>query len=155
MNLIIGLHNVTSSQRLIDFARVVFSFDIKYLVITKVSGTAAQVGIPEVSKLAFKNNKSVIILPDLKDAVELLKPKETFLFSHNEGKELDKDIAIINNDKDSVYYLVFPGIESGFTKLEQSLGTVVKMPNLSSDIGPAATVSVFLYCYLQQRKGKI
>lgn len=153
MNLIIGLHNVTSSQRLIDFARVVFNFNVKYLVVTKVSGTAAQVGVPEVSRLAFKNNKSLIILPDLKDAIELLRPKETFLISHNEGKELTAEIyKAIENES---YYFVFPGIESGFTKLEQALGTTIRLPNLSSDIGPAAMASIFLYCYLQQRKEKI
>lgn len=154
MNFVIGLHNVTSSQRLIDFARVVFNFDIKYLVITKASGTAAQVGIPEISKLAFKNNRSIIILPDLKDAVELLKPKETFLVSYNQGKEFPNDI-LKDINKDESYYFVFSGIESGFTKLEQSLGTTVKISNISSDIGPAAMASIFLYCYLQQVKEKI
>nr|WP_236748920.1 RecB-family nuclease [Acidianus manzaensis] len=153
MDIIIGLHNTTSSQRLIDFAKVIFNFDIKYFVITKVSGTAAQVGIPEVSRLAFKNNKSIIILPDLKDAIDLLKPTQTLLIGYNQGQEFKSDF--IDKNVNGTYYIVFSGIESGFSKLEQSLGTTFKIPYLNSDIGANALASIFLYCYLQQKKEKI
>ncbi|AWR97254.1 exonuclease [Acidianus sulfidivorans JP7] len=154
MDIIVGLHNITSSQRLIDFARVIFNFDIKYFVITKVSGTAAQVGIPEISKLAFKNNKSIVILPDLKDAIDLLKPSKTILISHNQGQDFAFS-DIINKDSNETYYFVFSGIESGFSKLEQALGTTVKLSSIKSDIGPTALASIFLYCYLQQKGEKI
>jgi SpoU rRNA methylase family enzyme len=146
-NIIVGLHNITSSQRLIDFAKIVFNLGVEKLVVTKVSGTAAQVGIPEVGKLAFKLNKSLLILPDLKDSIELLKPSSVYLVSSSARDEIN--IEDIRNKKDSNQILiVFSGIESGFTKIEQSLGNYVKIPKLLGDLGPEAEVAILLYTLL-------
>ncbi|TRM77765.1 exonuclease [Sulfolobus sp. A20-N-F8] len=144
--LYLGLHNITSTQRLIDFSRLAFSIPhIKYLIITKVGGTAAQSGIPEVSKIAFRQNKAVIVLPDLKDAIDLLQPDTTLLISQNAEKTLDFT-EIYNYGK---IFVVFPGIDNnGFSKIDQSLGNYVKMLDNASDLGPVSLASFFLCKYL-------
>lgn len=140
----VGLHNTTSYQRLMEFAKAVFAFDVKYLVLTKVGGTAAQSGVPDLSKIAFKSGKSFIVLPDLKDAIELLKPDYVYLVSSNANDELRADSIDINKN----VLVVFSGIESGFTKIEQGLGNVVKLPGIEADPGPIASLGVFLYCVM-------
>jgi SpoU rRNA methylase family enzyme len=144
----IGLHNIASYQRLMDFSKAAFNFDIKYFVITKVSGTAAQTGIPDLSKIAFKQGKSFIVLPDLKDAIELLQPDSVYLLTNNSDKELHPD----NIDTNKKILIVFSGIESGFTKVEQSLGETVRFPKIKSDIGPVASLGALLYCILDNSK---
>ncbi len=144
-NIIVCLHNITSSQRLIDFAKIVFNLGVDKLVITKASGTAAQVGIPEVGKLAFKLGKSLLILPDLKDSLELLKPSSVYLISSNAKDEINIDNMKNNSDP---ILITFSGIESGFTKIEQSLGSYVKIPKLSGDLGPEAEAAILLYMLL-------
>lgn len=112
------LHNVTSAQKLIDFAKLVFSLNINYLVATKVGGVASNVGVPEVNKLAFKLGKTFISLPDLKDAIELLSPDLVILLTSQAQKILETQVF---NDKNKIM-LVFSGIENGFSKIDLSLG---------------------------------
>ncbi|AEB96129.1 MAG: RecB-family nuclease [Metallosphaera sp.] len=140
MEIVVGLHNVTSSQRLLDFAKLAFSLNIKKLLITKVGGTAAQAGIPDVGRLALKYNKSLIILPDLKDAVELFSPSKIYLFSPYAEKEIEPGSIQENS------ILIFPGIENGFTKIEQSLGEHVTLRSMKIDVGPIPYASAILYC---------
>ena len=146
-NIIVGLHNITSSQRLIDFAKIVFNLGVEKLVITKASGTAAQVGIPEVGKLAFKVSKSLLILPDLKDSIELLKPSSVYLISSSARDEINIETLRSKAEEDTML-IVFSGIESGFSKIEQSLGNYVKIPKLSQDLGPEAEAAILLYMLL-------
>ncbi|MCI2415598.1 MAG: RecB-family nuclease [Candidatus Aramenus sp.] len=142
----IGLHNATSYQRLMEFSRAAFTFNVKYLVLTKVGGTAAQSGVPDLSKIAFKSGKSFIVLPDLKDAIDLLKPDYVYLVSSSAGEEL----SVEGIDADKNVLIVFPGIESGFTKIEQSLGKVVKLPGLEADPGPVASLGALMYCVVSK-----
>jgi len=138
--MIVGIHNVTSSQRLIDFAKLIFGLNFSHLVVTKVGGTAAQAGVPEIGRLALKQGKSLIVLPDLKDAITLLSPNAVYLFSPFAEKEIG-DPSFSDRD-----LLVFPGVENGFSKLEQSLGEHVTYRGLRNDLGPVAYASAVLYC---------
>ncbi|NON62135.1 RecB-family nuclease, partial [Acidianus sp. RZ1] len=137
-NVLIGLHNVTSSQRLVEFVKTAFSFNIKSIVITRVSGTAAQSGIPEIGKIAFKEGKSLIILPDLKDAIEVIRPDSIFLIS--QSAEMEFNLKNIENK--SLIYIVFSGSEGGFSRIEQSMGTLTKIPRLNREIPPVALLSI-------------
>lgn len=151
--LYLGLHNITSSQKLIDFSKIAFGIKhVKYLVVTKVGGTAAQSGIPEISKIAFKQNKAIIVLPDLKDAIDLIQPDITLLISQHAEKTLDLN-KILNYNK---ILVVFSGIEgNGFNKIEQSLGEYVRILDDVSELGPASLASFFLCKYLALINGKV
>ncbi|WP_246263934.1 RecB-family nuclease [Metallosphaera tengchongensis] len=142
----VAIHNVTSAQRLVDFAKLTFGFNIDRLVITKIGGTAAQAGIPDVGRIAVKLGKSIMVLPDLKDAIELLSPRKVYLMSPLAEREIDyvdyKDNSLI----------VFSGIENGFTKIEQSLGEYVNIKGMKGDPGPIAYAGAVLYCTLALQK---
>lgn len=137
---IVGIHNVTSSQRLIDFAKLIYGLNYTQLVVTKAGGTAAQAGVPEVGRLALRQVKSLIVLPDLKDAISLLAPSNVYLFSPYAEKEVEESSF---GERD---LLVFSGVENGFSKVEQSLGEHVTLKGLKSDLGPVAYASAVLYC---------
>ncbi|BFH73372.1 RecB-family nuclease [Sulfurisphaera javensis] len=144
MELLIVLHNVSSTQRIIDFAKLIFNLNINHFIVTKVGGVAAQAGVPEVSKIAYKNNKSFIILPDLKDAIELFKPDAVYLFTQSAEKKFTKELL---KDKNRVM-LVFSGIETGFNKLELNLGEAVKIEGISNEISSVALAGILVYCIL-------
>ena len=149
MELFIVLHNVTSTQRIIDFAKLVFNIgNLNYLIITKVGGVGAQAGIPEVSKLAYKNNKPFIVLPDLKDAIELFKPDGVFIFTQTAEKIFTKDLIKGKNR----IMLVFSGSESGFNKLELNLGEPVKIEGLNGEISSIALAGIVVYCIMNEGK---
>ncbi|MGC8570482.1 RecB-family nuclease [Caldivirga sp.] len=72
--LIVLIDNVSSVARAVEFAKVVYGFGIKNLVLTHVYGSAAQQGVPEAFKIALRYSSSLIVLPTIKDAVDLFKP---------------------------------------------------------------------------------
>lgn len=148
MELLIVLHNVSSTQRIIDFAKLAFNLNINYFIITKVGGVGAQAGIPEVSKLAYKNNKPFIVLPDLKDAIELFRPDTVYLFTQSAEKSFNKDLL---KDKNRVM-MVFSGNESGFNKLELNLGEPVKLEGINSEISSVALAAIIAYCIMDDGK---
>ena len=148
MELFLVLHNVSSTQRIIDFAKLAFNMNINYFIITKVGGVGAQAGIPEVSKLAYKNNKPFIVLPDLKDAIELFKPDSVLIFTQTAEKTFSKDLI---KDKNRVM-LVFSGSEVGFNKLELNLGEPVKIEGLNGEISSVALAGIVVYCIMNDGK---
>ncbi|HID80491.1 MAG TPA: hypothetical protein EYP48_02100 [Ignisphaera sp.] len=85
----------SSPQRLIDIARLAFSFDfVKSLVIVKPTGMAAQVGLADVSKLSYKTNRNLLILHSLSELPEVIKVDRMFVLVHDvEARDL-KDIEI-------------------------------------------------------------
>ncbi len=140
------LHNVTGMQRLIEFVKTAFNFnDIRHVIVTKVGGTAAQAGIPEISKLAFKLNRSLIILPDLKDAIELFTPDDVYLISQYATEEIN--VEDIKNKKRVMF--VISGIESDFSSVEKGLGNYVKISNLNKEASPIALLTALFYCILK------
>ncbi|MFP3225391.1 MAG: RecB-family nuclease [Sulfolobaceae archaeon] len=150
VELIIVLHNVSSSQKLIDFAKLAFQLNIKHLVVTKVGGVAAQAGLAEVSKIAYKLNKSFLIFPDLKDAIDLLSPDAVYLITQQAKKEISQ--REFENKKRIM--LVFSGLESGFNKLELSLGEAYKLPNFTSDLPATAMLAVLTSCIISGEEFK-
>lgn len=139
--MLVVLHNVSSVQRLIDFVKVAYNLDIKYVIVTKIGGVAAQAGVPDANKLAYKMNKSFIVLPDLKDAIELFSPDSVILISQQAEKEFSA--SLIEGKKKVM--LVFPGSESGFTKLELSLGENYRLPMFKGEVPPVASLAVISY----------
>lgn len=143
MKIYVVIHNVISVQRLIEFAKVVYSLtDNGILVATKVGGTAAQAGIPEVNKMAYKLGKGIIILPDLKDAVELIRPEKVYLVTPGSGQKVNYSELF----KNIPTMLVFHGLDEKFSKVDTSFGEEISMDIAVGDIGAPQLAAVLLYC---------
>ncbi len=150
---IVVFHEVSSVQRLQDMAKLVYGLTNEaILVVTRPSGAAAQIGIPEIGKLAYKNNKPLIVLPDIKDAIELLKPKIVLTISNRYGEPLniDKIVDMLSSSGDIVM-IIASGTETGLSKEEAYLGKPVKPPT-QGDIGPIASTAIALYILEEARK---
>lgn len=137
--MILVLHNVTSTQRLVDTARLAFQNDVMF-VVTKAGGTAAQAGVPEASKLAYKLGKPFLVLPDLKDAVDLLSPDKVFLVTNSSQKKL------LEEDLKGKAMVVVSGAENGFSKFDLSLGESVRLSDVDVDQNPVVQASLLFYC---------
>ncbi len=143
--LIVCIHGVSSVQRLVDTARLVFSMPFNVVfVVTRVSGAAAQAGIPEVNKLAIKYDKGFAVLPDIHDLIELYSPSKVILLSHQENAEprSAEEIAALIDDNTAI---VIPGSEPGFTAQEARYGTLLKMKEFAANPGPIPMLSILLF----------
>jgi len=122
------VHDVHSIQRLTDIARLALNckcLDI-LLVISKATGPAATEGVAEVHKLAYKLNKSILVTTDLRDAVNILTPKNVYLVtSHYEGECVTLN-EFLNRDLNESM-IVFSGQDVGFRRAELALGEVVSL----------------------------
>lgn len=143
MKLIIVIHDVSSTNRLSETVRVIQSFKdkVEAVILTRVTGAAAQYGLAEASKTLYKNNISTIILPDLKDLEELFNIENALQITNSYGErsyepDMIKDRAII----------ILSGSDTGFSKtelLEKTLKT--KIPGTEQELPPEAVLGIIFY----------
>ncbi len=138
------LHNVNSPNRLTEFVSVCVSLGFKTIIISKPTGAAAQVGVPEAFKFAVKTGARLIIVPDLKDIKELFQG-EFFLFTSSESSNVKFNPEELKNIEGNVF-LVFGGMEPGLTRRELEFGKSVHIgtPSIMSVIGIASIVLYLL-----------
>lgn len=151
MKLIIVVNGVSSPQKLIDAAKVVYSFEhdlVSAFVITKPTGMAAQVGIPEVGKLAYKLGKTLVILPSLNDAIDLFKPNAVYLIYKS-----DTSIPLEEVEISEKTMIVISGSDGSFSKNELAVGRCVYPRNFIQNLNPAAELALALYI-LSSKKPK-
>ena len=146
------IHNVSSVQRVVDMARLVYGLGLKTLIVTKAYGAAAQSGIPEAMRLALKNNRSLIVLPELSDAVDLVKPDKVLIVTVEHAKKLIDPSGQL--ELGSRTLVVFSGSEQGFTPSELSLGEPVYIKGVEARLGAVAEASIILYHLLFNLKGR-
>jgi len=102
----IAIYTPSSPQRLVDCARIVYSSGIiDTLIVVKPVGMAAQVGLAEISKIAYKAGKKLVILSQLDEVREVLNVDEVLYLVHDEtvqdvattikGLGLDKRLCIV------------------------------------------------------------
>lgn len=144
------LHNVSSVQRLVDMARLVYNLDLELLVATKVYGAAAQSGVPEVMRLAFKNNRGFIVLPDISDALDLFKPDVVLVVTLDHAEEL------IDPLNPPIYkgrvLIAFNGGEPDFSASEARIGKPIYIKGVSRKLGAIAEASIILYSLLSRTR---
>ena len=143
MEVIPVLHNVSSVQRVVDMARLVFSLGFNTLVITKAYGGAAQSGVPEAMRLALKVNARLIVLPDLEDAVEIFRPDVVVAVTRSYAEE---EINPVNPPvSEGRTLIVFSGGDPEFSPHELSEARKVYLEGVKSKLGPVAEAALILY----------
>ncbi|MCQ4345808.1 MAG: RecB-family nuclease [Sulfolobales archaeon] len=84
--------------------------------------------------------KPFLVLPDLKDAVDLLSPDKVFLVTNSSQKKL------LGEDLKGKAMVVVSGAENGFSKFDLSLGESVRLSDVDVDQNPVVQASLLLYC---------
>ncbi len=138
----IALYAPSSPQRLVDCARVVYSSGVAdTLVVVKPVGMAAQVGLAEVSKLAYRSGKKLVILSQLDEVREVLDIDETLYLVHDDSAH---EIApvIMELGMDKRICIVIQGGETSIPKHEMSKGIPVKHSIPAMDPVPVADVAL-------------
>ncbi|MFP3297190.1 MAG: RecB-family nuclease, partial [Vulcanisaeta sp.] len=116
-----------------DAIKVSLGFGVRTIVVTKAVGSAAQQGIPEAFRLVMRVGASLIVLPDIRDAVELLKPDHIYFLS-TKGE--------IMGDLNGRVLLIVQASDQQFMPSELNLGRQVRV--LGRDVGSTALLTLAL-----------
>ncbi len=138
--MIVVYHRPHSSRRLEDFVRTATAFDIvDLIVLSKLEGSAVQPGIANIHVEVYKKNKRLLIVNDLQDAIDLLKPERVITISRIAEKDI-KDMDILKLKDKNVMIIFFEGLP---TKNELNLGDAYYI--CKEGISVIAEASIFLY----------
>lgn len=145
--LIVAVHDVHSAVKLVDAARVAFSLGADLFIISKATSSAAQSGAPEVEKMAFKEGKKVLYVPDIPDIIELISPDINYMIV---PKKLAKEQLDINKIKELLkdnkkVLLSFSGGTVSFSLKELEYGIPVYLEDINEILPPAALIAIVLY----------
>jgi SpoU rRNA methylase family enzyme len=135
----IALYSPTSVQRIIDFQKTVYAFPGSIPVIIKPVGAAAQIGVPEAHRIAYKRNKPLIILPEISDLRDVLGVGKIYYVS-SIGEEID-----VNEIAGDEVALVISGGEHEPGKKELKDVKIVKFKNIPSSLPAIALTAILLY----------
>ncbi len=149
-NVFIVLHNVHAVSKVIETAQVVYGLGYQNFIISRAEGSAAQTGVPDANRLALKMKRTFMVLPDIKDVIELLGVERPLLVVSpvltRERLDLTELAKLAESGEKLV--IVLSGNNSSFSRKEMDLGEC-KSLNAQIDIGPAGTTSVILYALLK------
>lgn len=151
MEVIPLLHNISSIQRMIDFVKLSIAIGASRIVITRAYGAAAQHGIGEVGRLAYKAGVSLIVLPDLGDAVDLLKPDHTLIITREHAAEAISPSR--RPDLNGRVLVAFNGGDPDFSKQEAALGMPVYIEGVTGRLGPVGEAALVLYTLIRGESG--
>jgi SpoU rRNA methylase family enzyme len=145
-NIYVVLHNVHSASKTIETAQVVYGLGLSNFVISKAEGSAAQAGVPDANRLAMKMKQNFMVLPDLKDVLEVLNIEQPLLIA---SPVLTKDRVDLNQLSERVksgerIAITLSGSNSSFSRKEMDLGECRSL-DAKVDIGPAGTAAIILY----------
>ncbi|RLF11165.1 MAG: hypothetical protein DRJ98_04315 [Thermoprotei archaeon] len=139
--LTVVLHNAHGVEIVKQMARLVYGFGLSLFVLSKPTSAAAQTGVPEVHRLAFKLGKGLLVVPDVNDALELIKPSEALFFVEKSRGELFSEEEVVSKLREGgVVAFFFSGSEPGFSSKELEVGKPVHLgtPGEIGCIGSAA-----------------
>ncbi len=83
-------HDVHSVAKLVEIAKMAMAFpQVDVFVISRAQGNAAQTGVPEVHMRAYRAGKRILVVPDIRDAVDLLKPDKVIIIAKKAEQPFD------------------------------------------------------------------
>jgi len=151
-NLYVVLHNVHSASKTIETAQVVYGLGFPNYVISKAEGSAAQSGVPDANRLALKMKRNFMILPDLKDVLEVLNIDNPLLVTSPRLVKERIDLTQLQKQTKSGerIAIILSGSNSSFSRKEMDLGEC-KGLEAEVDIGPAGSAAIILYSLLSEK----
>ncbi|MEM1685132.1 MAG: RecB-family nuclease [Acidilobaceae archaeon] len=150
MDIIPVLYNVSSTQRLIDMAKLVYGLGLHIFTACKVYGAAAQAGIPEVMRLALKSERGFIVLPDIGDVIDLFKPSIILIVSYAYAEDfIDPFNPPVYSGK---VLVVFNGSDPDFSSSELKYGKPIYIKGVQYRLGAIPEATLILYSLLFKLK---
>jgi len=145
-NLFVVLHNTHSVSRLMETAQVVYGLGFHNYIVTRAEGSAAQSGVPDANRLAIKMKRNFMVLPDIRDVLELFEVEKPLMIV---SPVLTKDRIDFDRLRERVtsgekVVIALCGGNSSFSRKEMDLGECVSL-DADVDIGPSGSAAVILH----------
>lgn len=152
------IHNISSVQRIIDITKFIYLYtkpnEVSVLVLSKVSGSAAHTGLPEVSKIAYKLERQLLITNNIDEAINILKPEKVFIIT-SQIKSKTSASELVEEARKTSVMLVLPGSESAFSKQDIALGKPANIKGIDEDMGVLPYVIITLYTLISKLRETI
>ncbi|BEP17114.1 RecB-family nuclease [Pyrofollis japonicus] len=146
-SLLVVVHDISSAQRLLDMVKLVYSLGFNQIVVTKAYGAAASSGIPDAMRLALRLNRSIYVLPSVKDAVEVFSPDKIVIISREYGEAADVDEIVSRLGNANKPMIIFGGSDPAPGKDIAGLGEALYPRGFEARAGPVAEAAIILYRY--------
>jgi len=145
-NIYIVLHNVHSASKTVETAQVVYGLGFSNFVVSKAEGSAAQAGVPDANRLAMKMKCNFMVLPDLKDVLEVLKIEHPLMITSPVLVKERLDFAGLSERMKSGerVAVILSGSNNSFSRKEMDLGECRSL-EARVDVGPSGTAAIVLY----------
>ncbi len=149
-NLLLALHNTHSPNTVKLFANTVvnFPFLCKNVIFSKITSSAASMGIPDAQKLILASNKhgSLFFFAEISDIVDSLHPDKIYLLVPRRFSQNVVSFKQITHElKESKVLVVVGGSSSGLTRKELDLGECISLEESITDLNPVSLTAIFLY----------
>lgn len=132
----------SSPHRLVDLAKAAYSFDfVDSFITVRPMGLAAQSGVPEVFKIAYKCGKSFLILANLRELKEILNIDMLIFILQNRKEVQDISNVIGNAIVSSIAIIVQTG-ETAISKDDLSLGVAARISEMNNLFSPNPVAEV-------------
>ena len=152
-NIYVILHNVHSASKTVETAQVVYGLGFSNFVVSKAEGSAAQAGVPDANRLAMRMKQNFMVLPDIKDVLEVLNIKQPLLITSPvlTKERLDLDQLAEQAKTGERIAIVLSGSNSSFSRKEMDLGEIRSL-DARVDIGPSGSAAIILYALLMKKE---
>jgi len=149
-NLLFALHNTHSPNMVKLFANTVVNFPslCKNVVFSKITASAASMGIPDAQKiiLGSETRGSLLFFADLDDIIEALKPDKIYLLVPRRfGQSVIPFLQIAHEIKQQKVLVVVGGSASGLTRKELDKGECIYLKDEIPELNPIALTAIFLF----------
>ena len=145
-NIYVVLHNVHSASKTVETAQVVYGLGFSNFVVSKAEGSAAQAGVPDANRLAMRMKQNFMVLPDIKDVLEVLNIENPLLITSPvlTKERLDFDHLSERTKSGERIAIMLSGSNSSFSRKEMDLGECRSL-DARVDIGPSGTAAIILH----------
>ena len=152
-NVYVVLHNVHSASKTIETAQVVYGLGFPNFVVSKAEGSSAQSGVPDANRLAIRMKNNFMVLPDLKDVLEVLNIDYSLLVT---SPKLVKEHVDLNELSERCQSgdriaIILSGSNSSFSRKEMDLGECRSL-EAHVDIGPSGSAAIIIYSLSTQKE---
>jgi len=151
-NLFMLLHNSHSRSFVRLFADTCIALQCKTVLFSRITASAASIGIPEAQKHVLKYDGNLLFFTDLEDVLATLHPNAVFLMVAQKYAKESVPFHDIHTALSAGKVLVIVGGSSpGLTRKELDLGRCIFLPNVLYDLNPIAQTALFLGGLLASR----
>ena len=147
------LHNIHSASKTVETAQVVYGLGFSNFVVSKAEGSAAQAGVPDANRLAMRMKQNFMVLPDIKDVLEVLNIENPLLVTSPvlTKERLDLGQLAERTKSGERIAIMLSGSNSSFSRKEMDLGECRSL-DARVDIGPSGAAAIILYALLMKKE---